>query len=311
MSESNSNAIETSKLGRDFGSKKVLQDVSFAIPAGNVCALLGKNGVGKTTLLKLLMGLIQATEGTSCLLGDQDWPRAASTLRRTGCLLDGFEPPKATQIRHLLDLGRATGTEFDESSARKLLKERGLEPRCRWSTLSKGQRRWVLLTLLLCRKCDVLLLDEPADGLDPQSRIELYQLIRQQANDRNVTALIATHVITDIERVADQVCILHDKSILFQADLEDLREQVQVIDFDASPPLTQLPAGVERLHVVNGGSVQWWLRDRTDALESARFENEIRRRKASLEELFIALTGNSQIAGLPPPLVLSNISSGS
>jgi ABC-type multidrug transport system ATPase subunit len=142
----------------------------------------------------------------------------------------------------------------------------------------------------LCRQCDVLLLDEPADGLDPQSRIELYQLIRKQANDRNITALIATHVITDVERVADQVCILHQKSILLRADLEDLREQVQVIECDASPSSPPLPAGVERLHEEPGTVVRLWLRDRENVLGSIVFPGEIRRRKASLEELYLAVT---------------------
>jgi ABC-2 type transport system ATP-binding protein len=299
MNENSSIAIQTTSLGRDFGPAKVLQEVTLSIPAGRICALLGKNGVGKTTLLKLLMGLIQATSGTSCLLGDAAWPRLAQTLSRTGCLIDGFEPPGATQIRHLLDLGLAAGPNFDWIKAQKLLESHGLGPRRRWSTLSKGQKRWVLLTLLICRQCDVLLLDEPADGLDPQSRLELYQLIRQQSNERNITALIATHVITDIERVADQVCILHDNSILLHADLEDLREQVHVIECDSSESVAQLPSGIERLHTEHGDVARLWLRDRTGALEAVRLEGEIRRRRSSLEELFIALTAIPQVGGSP------------
>lgn len=294
MIEPDVTTIRAFNLGRDFGSVTVLKGLTFAIPAGSICALLGKNGVGKTTLLKLLMGLIQATEGTSSLCGDEPWPHTASTLSRTGCLLDGFEPSGATRIRHLVELSLAAGPRFDVSRAWSLLESHGLAAHRRWSTLSKGQRRWVLLVLLLCRQCDVLLLDEPADGLDPQSRIELYQLIRQQANDRQITALIATHVITDIERVADQMCILHDKSILLQADLEDLREQVQIIEFDSPPSLASLPAGVEQLHHESGEVDRWWLRDRSGALEFVKFDHEIRRRRASVEELFIALTGSSR-----------------
>jgi ABC-2 type transport system ATP-binding protein len=295
MTENISFAIRTSQLGRDFGTTKVLQNVSMSIPTGSVCALLGQNGAGKTTLLKLLMGLIQATAGVSSVLGDPGWPRQMRTLSRVGCLLDGFEPSGATQIRHLLDLSWAASPQFDARHARQLLDSRGLAPNRRWSTLSKGQKRWVLLALMLCRQCDVLLLDEPADGLDPQSRIELYQLIRQQANDRNITALIATHVITDIERVADQVCILHEHSIQLQADLEELREQVQVIEFDALQSPGPLPPGVEQLHKEQRDGVRLWVRDRSNALGSTTLGNEIRRRKSNLEELFLALTG-SQVA---------------
>jgi ABC-type multidrug transport system ATPase subunit len=137
MTENISFAIRTSQLGRDFGTTKVLQNVSMSIPTGSVCALLGQNGAGKTTLLKLLMGLIQATAGVSSVLGDPGWPRQMRTLSRVGCLLDGFEPSGATQIRHLLDLSWAASPQFDARHARQLLDSRGLAPNRRWSTLSK------------------------------------------------------------------------------------------------------------------------------------------------------------------------------
>ena len=291
MIQSSSVAIRADKLSRDFGKTNVLNKLSLNVQTGSVCALLGTNGAGKTTLLKLLMGLIQPTSGGSEVLQDAAWPRSAEMLQKTGCLLDGFEPTRSTQIRHLMDISGAIGPQFDEPWIQALLSSHGLAITRRWSTLSKGQKRWVLLAMLLCRQCDVLLLDEPADGLDPQSRIELYQLIRQQANDHNVTALIATHVITDIERVADQVCILHNKSILLHADLEELREQVHVIDCDAPPSLAGLPDGVDRLYEERGEVTQVWLRDCNGRLGAVAFEHEVRRRKASLEELFIALTG--------------------
>ncbi len=191
-----------------------------------------------------------------------------------------------------MDISRAIGPQFDESWMRTLLSSHGLEISRRWSTLSKGQKRWVLLAMLLCRQCDVLLLDEPADGLDPQSRIELYQLIRKQANELGVTALIATHVIADIERVADQICILHNRSILLHADLEELREQVFVIECDSPPSLLNLPEGVDCLHEEHREITSVWLRDRAGGLGTVAMEHEVRRRKASLEELFIALTGS-------------------
>ncbi len=290
MIQSSIFAIRAEKLSRDFGRTNVLKDLSLSIESGSVCALLGTNGAGKTTLLKLLMGLIQPTSGGSDVLQDAAWPRSAEMLQRTGCLLDGFEPARTTRIRHLMDISRAIGPQFDESWMRTLLSSHGLEISRRWSTLSKGQKRWVLLAMMLCRQCDVLLLDEPADGLDPQSRIELYQLIRKQANDRGVTALIATHVIADIERIADQICILHNRSILLHADLEELREQVFVIECDSPPSLLNLPEGVDCLHEERREITSVWLRDRAGGLETVAMEHEVRRRKASLEELFIALT---------------------
>ena len=282
--------LRTDRLSRSFGRKEVLCDIGLEVRRGSVCALLGPNGAGKTTLLKLLMGLIQPTSGSCELLGDSGWPRNRASLKSSGFLIDGFEPPRSTRIRHLLQLNRGISGKFDRQRANQLLDRRGLEPSRPWSTLSKGQRRWVLLIMLLCRDCELLLLDEPADGLDPQTRQELYQLIRQEANNRELTALIATHIITDIERVADQVCILNEGSLELQAGLEDLREQVRVIECDEPPPLEQLPSGIELIHQQVGVTVTLWLRDRELQLADREIPFEIGRRSAGLEELFLILT---------------------
>ncbi len=156
----------------------------------------------------------------------------------------------------------------------------------------------MLLVLQLCRDCDVLLLDEPAGGLDPQTRIELYQLLRREANNRQLTALVATHVINDIERVADDVCILDNGRILLYAGIEDLREQVWVIDCEAAAGQaaveTLLPEDVQLLHKSESQVLQLWLRDPDQRIGEQLFAGEIRRRRATLEELFLAVTSRAE-----------------
>ena len=285
-------AIIASGLGRDFGTSRVLRDVNLSVAPGRVCALLGPNGAGKTTLLKLLMGLIEPTHGNAMLLNYSCWPAARHAVSRTGCLLDGFEPPHSTRLKHLLKLSESAGPSFDPARARQLLESHHLKSSRSWSSLSKGQKRWVLLVLLLCRGCEILLLDEPADGLDPQTRIELYQLIRREANDRNITVLVATHVLSDIERVADEVCILHRNSILLQSDLEELREQLWIVECDPVPPDGWLPHGVELVKAAASvvGDNGFMLRDHDNVLNVQPLPNEVRRRKATLEEFFLAVT---------------------
>ena len=288
-------AITAKSLGRDFGTTRVLHDVNLSVVPGRVCALLGPNGAGKTTLLKLLMGLIEPTHGNAMLLNHSCWPPARHVVSRTGCLLDGFEPPPSTRLKHLLVLSESAGPSFDPSRALQLLESHGLKTSRSWSSLSKGQKRWVLLVLLLCRGCEILLLDEPADGLDPQTRIELYQLIRREANDRNITVLVATHVLSDIERVADDVCILHRNSILLQSDLEELREQLWIVECDPVPPDGWLPLGVELVKASTSvvGENGFMLRDHAGVLNGQQLPNEVRRRKATLEEFFLAVTSSS------------------
>jgi ABC-2 type transport system ATP-binding protein len=208
-------------LCRSFGEHQVLRNVHFSIPPGSVCSLLGPNGAGKTTLFKLLLGLIHPTSGLCAVRGDSGLPRSQSVLQPLGSLIDGFEPPGNTRIRHLLSLNCDVGPKFDVDRAYAMLSEKGLGMEMPWKTLSKGQQRWTLLVMLLCRGCDVLLLDEPADGLDPDARLQLYQLIRRETNERGVTALIATHIINDIEKVTDDVCILHQGQLILHESLED------------------------------------------------------------------------------------------
>lgn len=299
----NETALRTDQLSRSFGRKEVLHNVGLDVPRGSVCALLGPNGAGKTTLLKLLMGLIQPTDGRCELLGDAGWPRRRDSLQASGCLIDGFDPPRGTRVRHLLRLNRGISPQFDLQRANRLLEHRGLGPSQTWSTLSKGQRRWVLLIMLLCRNCDVLLLDEPADGLDPETRRELYQLIRQEANDRELTALIATHIISDVERVADRACILNEGTLELQTSLEDLREQVCVIECDEAPACEELPSKVELLHQQTGTTSTLWLRDWEQQLTDRELPFETGRRSAGLEELFLVLTRRE-----PPEAVQSEVS---
>jgi ABC-type multidrug transport system ATPase subunit len=285
-------AIIANGLGRDFGTTRVLRDVNLSVAPGRVCALLGPNGAGKTTLLKLLMGLIEPTHGNAGLLNHSCWPAVRHVVSRTGCLLDGFEPPPSTRLKHLLSLSDSAGPSFNQPRALQLLESHGLKSSRSWSSLSKGQKRWVLLVLLLCRGCEILLLDEPADGLDPQTRIELYQLIRREANDRNITVLVATHVLSDIERVADDVCILHQNSILLQSDLEELREQLWIAECEPVPPEGWLPQGVELVKAAASvvGENGFMLRDHDGVLNAQQLPNEVRRRKATLEEFFLAAT---------------------
>jgi ABC-2 type transport system ATP-binding protein len=156
--------LRSESLCRQFGKAEVLHNVNLSIPSGTICSLLGPNGAGKTTLLKLFMGLIHPTDGTCAIAGDHGLPRQQQSLQKTGCLIDGFGPPPGTRIQHLLGLSRDAGPAFDHARAMTLLQEKSLSPRTVWRSMSKGHKRWSLLMLLLCRGCEVLLLDEPATG---------------------------------------------------------------------------------------------------------------------------------------------------
>ena len=296
--------LTADSLSRSFGRKRVLEDISLSVGEGSVCSLLGPNGAGKTTLLKLFVGMIEPTAGLAGIAGDFHLPRRAETLQWTGCLLDGLEPPPSTRIDQLVALSREMSAAFDDARAKELLSQKKLAPAAVWKTLSKGQKRWTLLSLLLARRCRVLLLDEPADGLDPQSRIELYQLIRREANDRNVATLITTHIINDIEKVTDDVVILNDRRLQLCGDLEDLREQTLVLETEES---VFLPSQIQILKRETGRRHRYVLRD-VDGRLPAEIPGEMLRRNASLEEIYLAVTSDPQPAAPPNSLTEIGIS---
>ena len=285
--------IRSENLCRDFGKKRAIDDVSFEIARGSVCSLLGPNGAGKTTLLKLLHGLILPTAGQCSIVGDRKFPRDAPTMQSVGCVLDEFEPPRSAKLKQLLSLSRSIGPNFDERRAKQLLDEKDLSLNASWGSLSKGQKRWALLALVLCRGCDVLLLDEPADGLDPASRSELYQLIRREANNREVTTLVTTHIINDIEKVTDDVCILFQGKLILDESLEDLREQIFVIELQKNALECSSDSRLEDIQVLRKElheTTSIWVRDIKGSLEDGPIAGEINRRSLNLEQLFLALT---------------------
>ena len=290
----NALAVQTEQLQRKFGQQLALDGLSLSIPRGRVVALLGSNGAGKTTLMRLLTGLIQPTEGRATVLDDDARHLSEAVTSRLAAMLDGQEPPRWATLRQLLALQAAASRTFDHHVAARLLEAKQLSPSHRYGSLSKGQKGWALGTLVLASGADLLLLDEPADGLDPASRRTLYDHLRDQVNDRNATALIATHIIADIERIADEVAILDHGKLRLHADLEDLREQVRLVEIpedapDIAGPDDTLQTLAERRE---DGLRILLLRSRIDVEQTVRtwWGDCVQIRPVDLETLFLMLT---------------------
>ncbi len=200
--------ISTAGLSRDFGTKRALDKVILEIMPARIVALLGPNGAGKTTFLKLLSGALEPTEGSASLFREPSRHLPAQTLQRFSVMLDGEEPPAWVKLQLLLDLEAEAKPHIDHAACVQALQSHDLAVNARYGTLSKGQKRWVQAMLCLCSGSELLLLDEPSEGLDPAARRELYDRIRTYANDHSATLIVATHLIHDIERIADEVAIL-------------------------------------------------------------------------------------------------------
>jgi len=283
-------AVQIESLCRDFGQLRALDDATLSIPQGEIVALVGPNGAGKTTLLKLLAGLLEPTTGEARLWETPSFPPAGAVLRRMACLLDGCEPPRRVRIRDLVTLKAGAVSEFDRSLACTLFEKRELGLKHRWHTLSKGQKRWVLAVLAIASGADLLLLDEPADGLDPAARRDLYGLLREVVGERQTTVILASHILADVERVADRVVFLDHGQIRLDESLETLREEVREVELETPLAPADLPQVTDLLgrRETDGGTLVW-LRYRDVRRADEPLEGELQRRSVSLEDLYLAV----------------------
>ncbi len=251
--------IKTEKLGRDYGRLRALDNVSLAIEKGRVVALLGPNGAGKTTFLHILMGLLEPTRGCAWVLDSNSRNLAAGVSSKIGYMGDGDEPPGWTTIRQLIGLQAGASLSFAKQDAEELMSQRGLKKNAALGSLSKGQKKWVRAALVLAARPELLVLDEPAEGLDPAVRVELYDKLRDYVTDSDATAIVATHIIGDIERIADDVAIINKGRVVTYACLEDLREQVREVHLPGSNSVPEFGEGIEVLGSkgVEDGLLAW------------------------------------------------------
>jgi len=273
-------------LSRSFGSKHALAGISFELRPGDILALLGPNGAGKTTFLRLALGLLAPTGGDIELLGLSARRLAIQGGGQVGSLGDGMEPPPWATIALLESLQSAASAHFSRAAFRRFCNQHSFLRDQRFGTLSKGQKRSLLAALALAMQPDVILFDEPADGLDPSARRELYDDLRATVTERQSGAIVTTHILSDIERIADHIVILQHGSVIFQCPLEDAREQIRAIEWPthAGP----LPDGFFPLSRQNLEGFELIV---ARASNSEAFDQlPVRSRPMTLEALYLALT---------------------
>ncbi len=284
------NAYEVANLSRDYGRVRALDAMDLQIEPERVVALLGPNGAGKTTLLHILTGLLEPTEGEARVLGENSRALPANAAAALGYMGDADEPGRWATVRELLGVQAGVSRRFDKAVAKEFLGRRGLSAGSRYGSLSKGQKKWVRAALVLGQRPQVLLLDEPAEGLDPSARRELYDDLRDYVTEYGATALVATHIIGDIERIADEVAVVEKGRLLLHGALEDLREQVHEIQLpaDEKVPLPGQTLGAKTI----GETRLTWVRCEGAEVEDLRkmLGERGQMRSVNLETLYLAVT---------------------
>jgi len=224
-------AVQTFGLSKRFGRQAAVDSIDLAVPSGSVYGFLGPNGSGKTTTIRLLLGLIRPTAGRHTVLGEQMPGGAGRVLPRVGALVEGpaFHPYLSGRD-NLLRLDAADRTA-DAATARRrtdtALERVGLlaAARKRYRAYSLGMRQRLALAATLLSPRDLLILDEPTNGLDPQGTREVRALISGLARD-GATVLLSTHLLSEVEQICTHVGVMHLGKLVAQAPLAELRAGV-------------------------------------------------------------------------------------
>lgn len=211
-----------SNVSKNYGyGKLAVNNVSITLPRGKIIGLLGPNGSGKTTMIKMINGLLRPTEGEIHFLGEEIGPE---TKARISYLPDRTYLSPSDTISSILDYFEDFYEDFSRERAIKMLEDLQIDPRAKMKTLSKGTKEKVQLILVMSREADLYVLDEPIAGVDPAARDYILRTILSNYH-QNASILISTHLISDIEQVLDEVIFMRDGKLILYGSAPQIREQ--------------------------------------------------------------------------------------
>lgn len=220
------NIINVKGLRKAYGKKVVLDNISFEIEEGSIVGLLGPNGCGKTTLIKILTGLIKDHTGTVKIGNEEIGPETKNMvafLPDTSYLPDWMKPADA--IEYFADFYE----DFDKDKAVRMVTDFGLDPHQKFKTMSKGQQEKLSLILVMCRRARLYILDEPLGGLDPAARSAILDLIMNNYA-QNAAVLLSTHLINDVERIFDRVLMISKGQVVVNSHIGEIKEKGKTVE---------------------------------------------------------------------------------
>jgi ABC-2 type transport system ATP-binding protein len=214
--------VETTALGKRYGSLWALRDCSVGIPAGSVAALVGPNGAGKTTLLHMLIGLSEPSVGDARVFGWSPREHPQLVLPRVGFVAQDHPLYRGFNLAEMLKLGSKLNPRWDDDMARGRLARLGLPLERKVGKLSGGQQAQVALTLALAKRPELLLLDEPVAALDPLARREFLQGLMEAVVEDGLSVVLSSHIVAELERVCDFLVILAEGGVQLAGGIEEI-----------------------------------------------------------------------------------------
>ena len=213
--------LKVENLSKSYGKKEILKNINFTIKEGRIVGLLGKNGVGKTTIIKLINDLLTKDTGTITINNQEI---GIESKKQISYLPERTYLDKTMKVKQVIKFFEEFYEDFDSEKAHKLLKDLNLDENEKIAKMSKGMQEKVQLVLVMSRKAKLYILDEPLGGVDPATRDYILDTILTNFND-NASIIISTHLISDIERILDDVIFVDKGKIILAEEADKLREK--------------------------------------------------------------------------------------
>jgi ABC-2 type transport system ATP-binding protein len=240
--------VVAKNLSKSFGAHEVLQGLSFTVEPGDVIGVLGKNGAGKTTLLELMLGFTPATDGQVEVFGHESFDLPGDGKARIGFVPQQDELIDQLNARDQLSVIASFYPRWDAALIQRLCQEWGVDLGARIKAMSVGERQKLSILLALGHKPELLVLDEPVASLDPLARRQFLEQIVEVTADGERSVVFSSHIVSDIERLANKIWILKNGRLQWQGDLDSLKDSVVRLHVRSGEPL---PEGIRFPNALN------------------------------------------------------------
>jgi ABC-2 type transport system ATP-binding protein len=283
-------AVEARGLGKQYGRRWALTDCTLSIPAGHVVGLVGPNGAGKTTLLNLATGMLEPSTGTIEVLGGRPASSPAQ-LARVGYVAQDTPTYAGLSVADHLRFGAHMNPGWDAALAQDRIERLGLDPAQKAGKLSGGQRAQLALTLAIAKRPELLILDEPIASLDPLARREFLQILMEATADQELSVVMSSHLVADLERVADYLIVLVGSRVRVDGETDDLLASHRLLTGPRSDA-SALPAGVQVITESHTGRQSTFLVRSTAPVHDPAWTAD----PIDLEDLVLAYMGSAASA---------------
>jgi len=286
------NVIEIRNLSRRFRQTLALDNVDLEVPKGVVLGLVGENGAGKTTLIRHVLGLLKAKTGGVLVFGRNPVTDPVGVLGRIGHLSEDRDLPGWMRVAELMRYMQAFYPNWDEAFAEELRQRFELYAYAKVKTLSRGRRALCGLLIALAHRPELLVLDEPSSGLDPVVRRDILGAIIRTTSEEGRTVLFSSHLIDEVERVAERVAMIHNGRLVLSDNVETVLQAHRTLTLRFPGPLME-PPQLEGALSCNGAGREWTCLTNGE-IESfrqaalAQGAEIIEEEAASLEEIFVS-----------------------